>query len=127
MLSERYVTFGRGKLLELAEALETVKLPGRFDMASMWIEKKPCGTTACALGWGVELGLLPGMAIEEQRPTYEGFTGYEAIMGYFGLDDDEQGHLFQPITYDNGEYPRPIPPTRVADRIRQFVKVKDVE
>lgn len=115
MLSERYVTFGREKLLALAEMLETVELPGRFDMGNWWI-KRSCGTAGCAIGWGVSLGVLPELVLKRIDDGLFSPWNDNGPEEYFGLSTSQTDHLFMPWEYEPE-------PTRqeVATRIRQFV------
>lgn len=118
MASERYKTFGRERLLALAETLETVKLPGEFNMA-WWISRTECGTSACAIGWGIELGVLPGLEWNEDYPLYlqrDRFAS-EALSDYFGIKEKHAHALFL------SSYAQT--PKEEANLIREFVAKRD--
>lgn len=113
-------------LLNLAEMLETAELPGEFDM-DVWFHKgEECGTAGCAIGWGIELGRLPGLVLLDEAPRFEGTdywreTSFGTITKYFGVSTVEAEYLFLSESYDNDE------PTRqeVADRIKEFVNERE--
>lgn len=101
MLSERYETFGREKLLDLAEALETRELTAKFNMGTLWFKENECGTSACAAGHGILLGVLPGLELKREEGDYysslafgETEGGDDVLSEYFGLDWREINILF---------------------------------
>lgn len=130
MASERYQEFGREKLMALAEMLEATELPGMFRM-TRWFEKQECGTVGCAVGWGIELGVLPGLELRDgSNRCYPAFLEGDEVLpsehlaAYFGLGDDDIHSMFMPSAYHTDEIVFTTKEMVIA-RIRQFVKEND--
>lgn len=118
------------QFLDLATALEG-ELPGVFDMRR-WLHKGGCSTVACAVGWGIELGLLPGLELEQSETgLYPALLPGETsviptVARYFGISNDDAIHLFMMSSYsryrwDEDFVAKPITKEMVAERLRQYV------
>lgn len=84
-------------MLKVAEAIEQRSIPGLgFDMRS-YVQKHPCGTTACLAGWAV--AVLGGLKKwEELKPVQVGPNGqgfyWEKARELFDLSEEEADELF---------------------------------
>lgn len=82
-------------LAEFGEWLEEFRVPkgGRFNMGQ-W----ECGTTRCAIGWGIHEGVLPGMELKETFfgliPTYGDTSGLDSIADYFKIHRRAASRIF---------------------------------
>ena len=112
-------------LLEFAAKLDTLELAPneKFDMR-WWNSQEAldCGTAACAVGWGILKGWLPGMHFARNgEPVYVDTEdplqdGMDAVQEYFKLP------TFTATLYLFGGHNREKDtPQIVADRIRQWV------
>lgn len=125
----------RKRLLKLADFLETI--PKRvFDM-SLWEAapatkpegKKPgkCGFAGCALGWAAHVKLFRGLRMFDEELYYQAkgnrmedvAWGFHAAEELFEITNAQATFLFDEDSYDYAELP--IPPKRVAKRIRKLV------
>lgn len=116
------------RLLKFADFLDNFRLEQgeHFDIGS-WLVVNDCGTSACAIGWGMKRGLFPELEtyVEpsmsftfirlKDQPEFK--TMY-AVGKLFDISSDEAEWLFSDIDHDIGERETP---SQVADGIRQFV------
>jgi hypothetical protein len=93
------------------------------------LQKKGCGTTACAVGWAAtipefrELGLNLRFADWGIDVTYKDFDGGStAAMAFFKLSIEEVDELFMPSAYTrNDEKPSK---KNVVAKLRQYARLK---
>ena len=111
------------RLLKLADFLENdPRVQGHFNMAIVYDDsfreylkgnhqEVPCGSVACALGWGHVCFDVQPCGVVDYDTTYaqERYLFYETSYGEAKWDGDLN---FKPES---------IPPSVVADRIREFV------
>jgi hypothetical protein len=129
------------RLLKLAAFLRTVP-PEKFDLSSFisdihYDEQGPaCGTTACAIGWcpvvfpndcRVELG-DEWPSIRFTGESYD-WTDWEDDFDapgqkFFGVNDSEWDHLFEPLDDETDEHVLRTP-AEEADVIEAFVASKE--
>lgn len=88
--------------------------------------REGCGTSACAIGWGMTKGVLPGLEWGErgmmhpyQEPWYNDLYNFRAIEAYFGLEPCAGDFLFGPEDEHGDD--RDETPIDVADRIEAYV------
>lgn len=125
------------RLQRLADFLKKVK-PAHFYLQT-WcdidggkiddgkIAKVGCKTTACAMGWAVNipafrkagLRLMPETVNERAVPAFRGTEGFDAAEEFFRLSNAESRWLFDPTCYPRRELKDP---KAVATRIRQLLK-----
>lgn len=132
-------------LVGLAEMLENLKLSENehFDM-NTWLTEKTCGTSACAVGWGIKLGKLPGLELKEIHegsghlyPQYGHLTNtciFKQLGHYFEISEAQADHLFnceEEILEEDDDYDPESPiayrtredtPLTVAARIRELLE-----
>lgn len=111
--------------------------PERFNLRG-W--RSACGTTACAIGWALEmpyfqkLGFTKGVDFYGETtfcPEYMGQDGFEAIGLFFDISRDEAVRLFFDISYrHHGEWAtpegweKPIPIEMVIARIDELLPAR---
>lgn len=121
------------RLRALADLLYSLK-PERFNF-SRWLEKTPCGTAACALGWAPNLPEAKryGYKIGFQTLGTESFATFykndeeitpETFSSKFlGLGYDAHYYLFVPGGLNNG-LKSDSTATTVAEHIRRFCQLQ---
>lgn len=78
----------------------------------------PCDTSACAVGWACEVGLIPGLVFgNDNVPAYGNYWNWEAIGKAFGISVDMAHHLFSSSRYRMYH----VTPAHVAARIRELL------
>jgi hypothetical protein len=126
------VVMHKDRLLRLAEFLETKKFNENemFDL-SFWHRESKCGTTACAIGWGVEIFKEEGLILIKDDspysiyyPVYKNKGSLHAVMSFFGISEFDFTYLFVDESYSEEDHDNPL---AVATRIREFVKEKEAE
>lgn len=77
-----------------------------------------CGTTGCAVGWACVMPEFQaeGLAWGVWGPTATGYSGWFAVMDFFGLKRVDAEYLFSGSEYDDDAKK----PTDVAARIREL-------
>lgn len=112
-------------LLELVgEHTKKIK-PSMFDMDS-WKATHPCGTTHCAIGAAVEVGIIRNVCFTVSKWDIFEFYMYDAttgtIMGFaevgkrFGISESEAESLFGPHIKSN--------PKEVGQAIVDFARAR---
>lgn len=116
-------TVETGKLLQLADFLETVP-PEDFTLEywqeraqkdpTFWLGVFPrdpgCGFAGCAMGWAAHSGLFPEFRLASvasgpnkrrriMSPTYKGLVGLDAVDALLGLSGWLTEHLFMESSY----------------------------
>lgn len=115
------------RLLRLADHLEAVP-PERFNLGE-W--ESECGTVACAIGHACRipefqaagLALLPGDQWDEPYPAFGDYAGFNAAASFFGIEDLDALHLFDPDEYEDDDATQA---SAVVARIRAFVAGQEV-
>jgi len=111
-------------LLALANALDTVP-ENEFDMGT-W----DCGCTACAIGWGNRLHVLPdGLVLPPHPsatwyPAFNGETCGKALAAAYGMTIDEVTETFYACGYECTRMGEKVQPSDVAAKIRELVEAK---
>lgn len=110
----------RGRLVALRDLMARTPSGRDFKM-SAW----KCGTARCAVGAGMDAGILPGLEwnvffesnVMGFAPTYLGNVGWRALANYFGVDIADTHHLFSSKQYDVMD-PTPL---HVARRMTEWL------
>lgn len=129
------------RLLRLAEHLETVVPPERFDMGIFaCVGRLDCGSEGCALGHACDIpefrkaglsidwGEGDSRGIRYGDVSFGGDENLSAAMKFFDISEGAALHLFMPEDdTDLEEYVAPESPTPldVAARIRHFVTMSE--
>lgn len=112
--------FHKKRLLKLAAHLKTVPRE-KFNMRYFGGPVKGCATDGCAAGHAADIFRRQGYACNPipsftcSRPTFQSFTGSEAIREFFGIDDDGYNFIFSSAN-------APSTPKQVAKQIELWVK-----
>jgi hypothetical protein len=113
---------GRERLMRLREVLCNVPKE-RFDIRA-WAS--PCGSTACAIGWGCvdpvlnKEGLHFNINANIPTPIYHAHYGFDAVQVFFGMDADSVQHCFSPYEYK--DYKGKVGPLDVVKRIDRYLE-----
>ena len=140
-------------LLRLADMLETQVEQERLDL-NQWGWDRQCGFIGCAIGWGIHLGILDGLAFTEsyriirsdgiRAPEsygrigdgpYDRITDWRTVSAYLDITLEECRYLFNRESYEESYDSRDCPqfePDQVGievivGRIRDFVSSKQME
>lgn len=130
--SEIYLERWR-QLIRVLEGVPEQKL----NMGTWCDDEAECGTVACAAGWA---GMDPWFVERGFRTSLKGngvalYVGnsawrmdYDACRDFFGADDDEAEHIFDPKTYKDrfGFSACDITPPMVIARIRELLAKQGV-
>lgn len=136
-------TVETGKLLQLADFLETVP-PEDFTLdcwqeraqkdPTFWLGIFPrdpgCGFAGCAMGWAAHSGLFPEFRLaavpstlerghKTLAPVYRGLVAWDAVEALFGISPWIANHLFMDSSY--GNYNGAASPGIVGRRVRRLV------
>lgn len=118
----------KANLMALASGLRRVPR-AKFKM-DFWGEGKldtksetfDCGYAGCAIGWAPKL--IPGCRLRLIPdgdtffvPHYQGSTGMNAVMQYFGIEYSDATYLFSTAQYETAS----ITPIQVSNRILKFL------
>jgi len=135
------LTFRPGRLLKLADFLDTVP-PKKFDFGDIVREKKnDCGTVCCAIGWmpaafPKQIKWARGLLGPELDVVFKNYKGhkeerpadFEVAMKFFGITMEEAEWLFLPNPLRRPEFLSELSfdalPQEVARNIRKFVAWK---
>lgn len=116
------------KLVALADLLSKVKAKS-FNLA-LWKNTTPCGTTACAVGHAAQDAWFQdrGLSISWYIPAYTApdgnvYSDWDAVMAFFGLNQDQAVFLFNGHYYDNKDLHDPL---AVRGRILSFIQADGV-
>lgn len=93
------------RLIKLVEFLRTI--PDEQFNINDW--QSSCGTVCCAGGWACHIpefnvkGLRMCSSILADRPTFEGWYGFDAMASFFGLSNFMASQLFDGERYPEGK------------------------
>lgn len=129
------------KLLRIADMLEyreeEIKEEG-FSMDYWRRESPKCGTTCCAIGHGVECGILDDLEFEASDPNRRGVVtfglvhsgdrrvyAFDAVASSLGINPHEAQQLFGVSNYPGSYHKTTRSPRKVAAGIRRFVREQE--